>query len=65
MSHITHADARKFWCDAYLKILDQRYMKPSEVADRLLDHYAARFGDEQLLAEIEANKARREQGNMP
>ena len=55
------------WLAAYLSGLNSGEV-PSNCAvyaDMTIDFWAARFADEETLADIDANKARREIGNIP
>ena len=63
-THIRNAEARKFWehCFFYLQD-DMEYCV--FYADNATKEWAKRFGDEETLQDIEANKARREMGNEP
>ena len=68
-THIRNADARRFWESVYLAC----FVSVTQIdgnglikeADLALDDWAARFADEETLADIDANKARREMGNEP
>ena len=60
-TNIRNAEARRFWEAAFLQTLCKEPIQ----ADWALDAWAARFGTEDDLSDIEANKARRAMGNEP
>lgn len=73
---ISDEKAMEFWCKVYLAQIttteplynadsDGEIMTPCEAADNAVDFFAARFGTEELRAEIEEFKQEQKTGNTP
>lgn len=60
-TNIRSKRADEVWLAAFLQTLCEN----PEQADYALDQWAARFGTEDDLSDIDANKARRAMGNEP
>lgn len=68
-THIRNKRADEVWMSAYIASLSSNQKYSVEdclwIADTIMGDWAERFGTEDDLADIEANKARREMGNEP
>lgn len=64
-TNIRSRRADEVWMQVFIRFVMEGMDFACQMADLSVDKWAARFSDEETLADIEANRARRNIGNTP